>query len=287
MKDKQATNDRPDTTKADSRQAEVCKIDTNGVATTKAELTITVDGGQEFTFPTCTTTLEIIDKLKPVTAHPIVAARFNNKILGVRTPLKTDGHLSYVTLDTADGMSVYRRSLAFVLIRAAREVFANPAVYVRHSLSDGYYCEIDLGRILTLEDLGKLETRMREIVAADEPFIRREVSVQEALDTFEKDGQIDKVSVLKYRTEPTVNIYDFGQFTDYFYGCLAPSASYIKTFELRYYPPGFILRFPFPGDPTRIPAFVEQKKTAEVFREYVKWGQILGIARVGDVDEIV
>ena len=276
MKEKQAVN-----------KAEACKMDLNGATATKADLVITVEGGRQHTFPACTTTLQIIEKLKPVTAHPIVAAWFNNKILGLRTPLKTDGHLGYVTLDTADGMSVYRRSLAFILIRAAREVFANPNVYIRHSLSDGYYCEIDLGRPLALEDLHKLEARMREIVAADEPFVRREVSVQEALDTFMKDGQMDKVSVLKYRTEPTVNIYGLGGFTDYFYGCLAPSTAYIKTFELRYYPPGFILRFPLHQEPDRIPEFKEQKKMAEVFREYVKWGQILGIAQVGDIDEIV
>jgi uridine kinase len=279
MKEKQAENN--------GGKAEACKLDTNGVAATKPEIKITFDGGAEMVFPACTTTLAIIEAVKPKTEHAIVAARFNNKILGLRTPLKTDGVLGFVTLDNADGMSVYRRSLAFILIRAAREVFANPNVYVRHSLSDGYYCEIDLGRTLEVEDLHKLEARMREIVAADEPFVRREVSVQEALAIFQKDGQTDKVSVLKYRTEPTVNIYSLGNFNDYFYGCLAPSTGYINLFGLRYYPPGFILTFPLHEDPEHIPVFKEQKKMAEVFREYVRWGQVLGIARVGDIDEIV
>lgn len=250
-------------------------------------LKIRVNGGKETSVPAGTTSLEIIDNLKPETAHPIVAVWFNNKILGVKTPLRTDGDLGFVTLDSSDGMSVYRRSLTFILIRAAREVFLNPKIYVRHSLSEGYYCEIDLGRTLELEDLHKLEKRMHELVDADIPFVRCEVSVQEALDIFQKDGQMDKVSVLKYRTEPTVNVYTLGEFTDYFYGCLAPSTGYIKVFELRYYPPGFILRFPMHQDPSLIPEFREQKKMAEVFREYVKWGQILGIAQVGDIDEIV
>jgi len=281
MKEKQAVNN------GNGGKAEACKLDTNGIAATKPEIKINFDGGAERVFPTCTTTLQIIEAVGPRTEHAIVAARFNNKILGLRTPLKIDGTLGFVTLDTADGMSVYRRSLTFILIRAAREIFANPSVYVRHSLSDGYYCEIDLGRTLELEDLLKLETRMREIVAGDEPFVRHEVSVQEALDIFQKDGQVDKVSVLKFRTEPTVNIYSLGKFNDYFYGCLAPSSGYIKYFELRYYPPGFILRFPVHEEPEHIPQFIEQKKMAEVFREYVRWGQILGIARVGDIDKIV
>lgn len=250
-------------------------------------ITVVVDGGKTLTLPFGTTPMEIEGTIKPVTAHPIVAARYNNKIIELKSPLKADGKLEFVTLDTADGMSVYRRSLTFIMIRAAREIFSKPRMYVRHSLSEGYYCEMDLGRPLDLEDLRKLEGRMREIVNADEPFVRREVTVREALDIFEKDGQMDKVSVLKYRTEPTVNFYSLGKFTDYFYGCLAPSTGYIKCFSLRYYPPGFILQFPLHEDPSRIPEFKEQKKMAEVFREFVKWGQILGIASVGDIDDII
>jgi uridine kinase len=251
------------------------------------EIRVVVDGGKTLTLPVGTTAMEVVNIIKAETAHPIVAGRYNNKIIGLTSPLKMDGRLEFVTLDTADGMSVYRRSLTFIMIRAARETFTRPRMYVRHSLSEGYYCEMDLGRPLVMEDLQKLEARMRQIVDADEPFVRREVTVQEALDIFEKDGQMDKVRVLKYRTEPTVNFYSLGQFTDYFYGCLAPSTGYIECFALRYYPPGFILQFPLHEDPSRIPEFKEQKKMAEVFREYVKWGQILGIASVGDVDDII
>ncbi|MFH1220831.1 MAG: nucleoside kinase [Candidatus Eisenbacteria bacterium] len=251
------------------------------------EIRVNVEGSRELSVPVGTTSLDLIGMVTPGTAFPIVAGRFNNKIVELKSPLKIDGTLVFVPLDSSDGMSVYRRSLTFVLIKATREVFNDPELYVRHSLSDGYYCEIDLGRTFELEDLHKLEARMREIVAADEPFVREEVTVQEALDIFQKDGQMDKVNVLKYRTEPTVNIYHLGKFTDYFYGALAPSTGYIKLFELRYYPPGFIMRFPLAQDPSCIPEFKEQMKMAEVFREFVKWGQILGIASVGDIDEIV
>jgi uridine kinase len=278
---------KPECNRSECNRTEGARTDGAGANAAPIHLKIRVNGGKEMVFPAGTTSLEIIEALKPPTDYPIVAAWFNNKILGLKTPLKTDGNLGFVTLNSADGMSVYRRSLTFILIRAAREVFISPRMYVRHSLSQGYYCEIDLGRPLELDDLHKLDKRMRELVDADIPFVRCEVSVQEALDIFQKDGQMDKVSVLKYRTEPTVNIYGLGEFNDYFYGCLAPSTGYIKTFELRFYPPGFILRFPMHEDPSRIPEFEEQKKMAEVFREYVRWGQILGVARVGDIDEIV
>lgn len=254
---------------------------------TNTEVMIEVDGSGKITVAPETRPSDIIERLSYETEHRIVAARFNNKVVRLSYPLTTDGRLSFVTLDTSDGMSVYRRSLAFVMIRAARELFPGERVYIRHSLSKGYYCEIGMDHTIDVEGLEKLEARMREIIAADEPFVRLEVPVEEALSTFEKDGQVDKVGILKYRKEPLVAIYKLGEFTDYFYGCLAPGTGYVDKFEIRDYPPGFILRFPLYQDPTTIPEFHEQKKMAEVFREYVRWGQILGVDKVGDINEIV
>ncbi len=254
---------------------------------TQTRIDVEIDGIGKIEVPIETTPLEIQQMVNFRSKFPPIAARFNNKVIELKSPLTSSGTLVFITLDTPDGMSVYRRSLAFVMIRAARELFPGSRIYVRHSLSKGYYCEIDMGRNLQLEDLSSLEKRMREIVQADEPFVREEVKVEDALKIFEKDGQIDKVGILKYRKEPTVNISHLGKFTDYFYGCLAPSTGYLKLFELRYYPPGFILRFPLYTDPSRIPEFEEQKKMAEVFREYVRWGKILRIEKVGDINEIV
>jgi uridine kinase len=251
------------------------------------EVSIEVEGSGRMSVPSATTPRDIMKKINYESEYRVVAARFNNKVVRLSYPLATDGTLCFIALDSSDGMSVYRRSLAFVMIRAARELFPEGRVHILHSLSKGYYCELRLDRALEVADLKKLESRMTAIVEADEPFVRREVPVEEALRIFEKDGQIDKVGILKYRTEPTVAIYQLGGFTDYFYGCLAPSTGYVDRFELRDYPPGFILRFPLYRDPKTIPGFHEQKKMAEVFREYVRWGQILGIEKVGDINEIV
>jgi uridine kinase len=254
---------------------------------TKTEIKVELEGHGELTVPLGTTPIEILNQIEPKTEYPVMAARFNNKVRELKSPLEGNGRLVFVTQDTPDGMSVYRRSLAFVMTRAVREVFDNAKVCIRHSLSKGYYCEIALDRNLDQADLERLERRMREIVKADEPFTRQEIKVEEALEIFEQDGQMDKVGVLKYRSEPTVSVYRLGKFVDYFYGCLAPSTGYVNLFELRYYPPGFILRFPLYEEPSKIPAFEEQKKMAEVFREYVQWGRIIGVSNVGDINTVV
>ncbi len=254
---------------------------------TSTDIRVKVEGHGEVTVPMGTTGLEILGQLDVRTEYPVIAARFNNKVRELKSPLEGHGSLVFLTLDASDGMSVYRRSLTFVLIRATREVFDDAKLWIRHSLSKGYYCELALDRPIEQSDLDRLEQRMREIVEADEPFVRQEIKVSEALKIFERDGQMDKVSILKYRSEPLVSIYRLGDFVDYFYGCLAPSTGYIKLFGLRYYPPGFILQFPLYEEPSRIPEFEEQKMMAEVFREYVRWGQIIGVSNVGDMNALV
>jgi uridine kinase len=254
---------------------------------TKTDIRVELEGRGDLTVPMGTTPMEILEKVGETTEHPVIAARFNNKVRELKSPLEGNGSLVFVTLDSSDGMSVYRRSLAFVMIRAAREVFDDAKLCIWHSLSKGYYCELELGRHLEHNDLDRLEERMRAIIEADEPFTRQEIKTEEALELFEQDGQMDKVGILKYRSEPTVSIYRLGQFVDYFYGCLAPSTGYLKLFDLRFYPPGFILQFPQFRDPSCIPEFEEQKKMAEVFREYVQWGRILGLNNVGDINALI
>ncbi len=257
------------------------------MAQATTEVKIEVEAHGEVIVPVDTTPLDILKQIGLKTEYPVIAARVNNKVRELKSPLESDGRLAFVTVDMRDGMSVYRRSLAFIMIRAAREVFDNARVHIRHSLSKGFYCEIGLDRPLEYHDLEVLGKRMRDLVDADVPFVRQEMRVEEALSLFEKDGQDDKVGILKYRTEDTVSIYRLGDFIDYFYGCLAPSTGFITRFELRYYPPGFILRFPLEPDPTVIPPFEEQKKMAEIFREYVHWGRIMGIDNVGLMNRIV
>ncbi|MCD6385194.1 nucleoside kinase, partial [Candidatus Sumerlaeota bacterium] len=71
---------------------------------------------------------------------------------------------------------------------------------------------------------------------------------------------------------------------DHFYGILAPSTGSVRLFDIKPYPPGFILRFPSIEDPTRLPKFIEQKKMFQVYQEYEEWGRLLGIRNVADLN---
>ncbi|MGE5599263.1 MAG: nucleoside kinase, partial [Bacteroidota bacterium] len=78
-----------------------------------------------------------------------------------------------------------------------------------------------------------------------------------------------------------------GGVPDYFYGYTVPSTGYLKVFGLRPYPPGFILQFPHPESPAALPAFADQPKLARIYREFERWGEILGIADAGALNDLI
>jgi len=241
------------------------------------------------TYPKGISLQEIAAEFQRGRTSPIVAAKLDYEFHDLRYVPERGGKLTLIDLSDEDGIRVYSRSLCLVLVRAAAEVFPDCRVRLEHSLSKGIYGEIDIhnGEPFTEKDLNRIEERMRAIIAADEPIIKETVSLEEAAQLFEKKGLADKVRLLRYKKSPEIHLYHCGDYTDYFYGYMVPSTGYLSHFELRYYLPGFILRYPSKEHPEAIPPFKEQRKLARIFYEFEKWGKILEVDDVGALNEMV
>lgn len=223
-----------------------------------------------------------------------VGALVNNKIADLAMALTRDSRVEFFTLRSRDGMMLYQRSLICVLVVAVREVYPDLQVYVNHTLGDGFYCETlapAYGRRETVElterDLEKIEAVMRRIVAEDLPLERTEVSLDEAREIFARNGQWDKVQLLKYRTQPRISLYRCGDSLNHFCGYLLPRTGLLRAFELRLCPPGFLLRYPSRQDPERLGPFVMYPKLFRVYREFEEWGKILGLETVAQLNEVI
>ncbi|QSQ07767.1 Threonine--tRNA ligase 2 [Koleobacter methoxysyntrophicus] len=241
--------------------------------------------GEVFFYKDGTSLLEISRDFQDKFPLTIVAARVNNMLRELTYIPEGDVELEFVDLTSEDGERIYVRSLSCVFIRAAREIIKGCRVSIEHSLGNGIYCEIHGDRSITESDVLAIEKRMREIIQKDIPFIKESIPLEEAVEMFEKDGQLDKVRLLKYRKRPFINIYSCGWFKDYFYGYMVPSTGFLKKFGLKFYPPGLILQFPNRYSPDDIPPYIDQPKLAAVFKEAEQWGEILGVADVGSLNE--
>jgi len=233
----------------------------------------------------------------------VIAATVNNEMKELVYTINEDCTINFITTRDEEGFRIYCRSLFMILVKAIYELFPDKDVKIQHSISKGIYCELtdcdDIDEegniscsILTEEQLALIEKRMHEISDANIPFIKKTYTVEEAKQLLTKFGREDRYHTLEYRSKECtdkqfVTLYDCGGYLDYFYGYMAPHTGYIKLFALKKYETGFILLFPQVNEPNKIPEFVEQKQLFSVFKEYKRWGRILGVDYIGKLNDLL
>ncbi|NLY90927.1 MAG: nucleoside kinase [Firmicutes bacterium] len=234
------------------------------------------------------TTVQEILNAWPGAGHPqIVAGKVGKDLRELSFRLTEDTTVTPVDLTHVDGVRIYSRSLMMVFIRAAKEVFPHCQVKIMYSLSKGLYGELYLGRHLAEKDLRRVEERMRKIIAADEKIEKIRMPLEEAVRIFEEEGLNDKVRLMAYRQAKEISLYRCGDYFDYYFGYMLPSTGFLKEFELLFHLPGFLLRFPSQTSPEKVPPYVEQHKISQVFYEYEKWGEVLGVSDIASLNQLI
>ncbi|NPV03697.1 MAG: threonine--tRNA ligase [Syntrophaceae bacterium] len=177
---------------------------------------------------------EILAAWKAEAARDAVAARFNGRMIDLSSPVTESGSIDAVDIHSPEGVSVLRHSISHVMAEAVQDIFPNVKVTIGPSIEDGFYYDFDYESTFTPEDLKKIEERMAEIAAKDEPFTRREVSREEAVELFKKKGEPYKVELINDLPADvkTVSLYTQGNFTDLCRGPHIPSTGKIKAFKL-------------------------------------------------------
>lgn len=218
----------------------------------------------------------------------IVGAVVNHDLRELTFPISMDAEVTPVNMSDPDGARIYRRSLTFLLEVAFMELFPKWSLTIDHSVSSGaYYCHVPEQEPFTQEALAQLEAKMHEIVAADEPFVRNKVSLEEAKRFFEAHGQLDKLQLLKYRQADDLVLYTLRGHRDYHHGYMVPSSGYLKLFDLRLIGDGFVLRFPRRHAPDKLSPMPSYPTLLATFRQYGEWLETLGIQSVGALDDAI
>jgi threonyl-tRNA synthetase len=119
-------------------------------------------------------------------AKAAVAARVDGTEVDLSTPLRDGAEVAIITADTPEGRHVLRHSTAHVMAQAVTQLWPGAKFAIGPPIDDGFYYDFDLpgGATFSEEDLERIEARMREIVAADQPFVREEHSIDEGLSLF-------------------------------------------------------------------------------------------------------
>ncbi|MCQ2138310.1 MAG: nucleoside kinase [Bacteroidales bacterium] len=237
-------------------------------------------------FPEGTSLLEMLDTFKVESRFPIISARVNNVSQGLKYRAFNSKNVEFLDYTAASGRRIYTRSLCFLLTKAASEALPGCRLYMEHSISNGYFCNLHKAddSQLTEQDICSIRAKMLELVEQDIQFRRFDVPTEEAVRIFEAQGSDDKVRLLKTCGEVYSNYYMLGDTADFYYGRLLPSTSYLKVWDLMPYQQGMLLRVPDSENPNIVAPFVDQPKTFEMFSENLKWNIIMNLNTVGDLN---
>ena len=216
-----------------------------------------------------------------------VSAKVNNKVEGLNYRAYHNKDVEFLDLTSPSGQRTYTRSLFFVLCKAVHDLYPKGSVTIDIPVSNGYYCDMNIGEEITENTIDRIRQRMKEIVDAKMPIRRHECTTEEAIDIFSKAGDTSKVKLLKSTGSLYTTYYDIDGYQDYYYGSLLTNTAQITLFGLEKYYDGLLLRIPSLNNPAELGKLIRQDKMFDIFKEHHHWQDIIGLRTIGDLNEAV
>ena len=250
-------------------------------------VTVRIDG-REKQYGEGTTYETIVKEYQTQYDNTIALVSSNGKIRELFKKVKKDCDVSFFTLRDSVGHKTYVRSAIMLLIKALRDVAGADylqKVKVEFAIGPGYYCSVKGDVELDDALLRRLNQRMRELVDADLPVVKKSYPMQEAMEIFRRQKMKDKEKLFRYRRSSYVNIYCLDGFYDYYYGYMLPSTGYVKYFEVMPYEDGLMLLLPEQQAPNKLPVMEPREKLFQTLKKTDAWGRMMGIDTVGDLND--
>lgn len=241
---------------------------------------------------------EVVWDRKPDDKYKVVLAIVNRKLKELNAVLNEDCVIEeLITIADGIGSKAYRRSVTLLMQRAVHNCWGdqNIVVHVMYSLGNGYYCELvsnqnedaeEQKEVVSMnqEMLLQLKIEMLKLVDQDIRIKKESINTDEAIRLFHELGMTDKEKLFRYRRSSKVNLYELGNYKDYFYGYMVPSTGYLKSFDLTLFEDGFMLLLP-DRKTNVVEEFKPSFKLFDTLRNSREWGEMLEMGTIGALND--
>lgn len=229
---------------------------------------------------------DIVNEISPDSDALLV--RYNKKLYELASKVTESGEIELVTISQRPGMQTLERTTLFVLMKSFFDVIGKENIgklKVEYSTGNGIFIRVLDGLNIDVSLLLKVKERMKALIRCHAKIEKKSLSTTEAMQHFHQYGMLDKERLFYFRRASTVNVYSIDGFEDYYYGYMAPDASYIKKFDIISYQDGFVLLLPSPRHPQVLPKFQPSEKVFQKLNESSHWAEKLGYANVAALNE--
>ncbi|MGI5911890.1 MAG: threonine--tRNA ligase [Syntrophomonadaceae bacterium] len=194
---------------------------------------ISLTDGSQRKYPDGITLLQVAEDISPKLARSALVAVFKNKLMDLNTRIYEDGELELLSFEDRKGADVYRHSSSHVMAQAVKRLWPETKLAIGPAIDRGFYYDFASEHTFSPDDFTLIEKEMNAIIEADYPFIRKELSREEALDYFNDNKESFKVELIQdLPEEQTISIYQQGEFVDLCAGPHVPSTGKLKAIKL-------------------------------------------------------
>src|SRR5881628_1539882 len=195
------------------------------------EIRVTLPDGSEKRVPAGSTGADLAKAIGPGLAKAALAVRVDGNVWDLGRPLPDGAKVAILTDKDPQALELLRHSSAHVLATAVRQLFPHAKIGFGPPIEDGFYYDFAVERPFGPEDLEAIEKKMVEVVKADYPFVREEVTRAEAKRRF-KDDPLKLERIDDLGPDEVISVYTDGPFVDLCRGPHVPSTGRIKHFKL-------------------------------------------------------
>jgi len=252
----------------------------------KGKINVKFENGKKASVPYKT---KVVDAIKMVedNLENIIAVRVNNEVKAFDYEIVTDTLIEYIDFKSEDGYRVYSRTLKMVLYMALTKLFSHADVeFISTINKDQYFVIKNID--ITKEKIEKIKVKMIEIIEKNYPIIKKVVPLEEAEVLYTASGDTSKLDHIDNKIKSYSTMYFCDGLYNYFYGMLAPSTGYIKSFDLIQYKEGVLLVIPNDlSEGYNFKKEIKDNRLYDMFISYNKFNDILGVSNIGNLNTSV
>jgi uridine kinase len=244
--------------------------------------------GRRIEIPSGITVLQYLEQAHPSWLqgeNPVALASINGRRTPLAETLSGDERVRLIRLRDPQTQSTIQRTVQFLAAVAAEQLFPEHPLYFHFSYDSGMYCELERPEPLSDDEIARLESRMRDLVAQDLPLTPQRFGLRALLKIFRRQGNDRAQRAAKYLRRDTLVMYSMEGAQLMYYGRQLPSTGYVKAFRLVPETPGFVMLSNEKGQPDLVPAFHRQPKLLETLREDARWVEMIGVPDTGRLNE--
>ena len=200
-----------------------------------------------------------------------------------RAMAASGGKVQLLRYRDSAGKEVYTRTAQFVMFLAVRQLWPEARATLSCTLGSSVFVSVEHAKDFSA---ARLKKRITEIVASDFPLLRRRISRETAIEQYTARGELDKARLLSWRNYPYYNEYSYGDYTDNFFGEMAPSTGYLTVWDVLEADGGFLFVFPDDLEPDRLAKLTPMPQFFSVFSEGERWCRLMECQNVADLNAL-